>query len=91
MKCGGSFIEISNLKIQLQFIGGGGGRLLKLHSIEIWRILRWRTYVPATTEGYRMYNLCCQPNSIFRLVCHYHAGFRMHMVRHRVKYMLMPD
>jgi hypothetical protein len=61
MKCGGSFIEISNCKIQLQFIGGGG-RLLKVHSIDTWRILRRRTDVPATTEGYTMHNLYCQPN-----------------------------
>jgi hypothetical protein len=91
MKCGGTFIEISNSKIQLQFIGGGG-RLLKVYSIETWRILMWRTDVPATTEDYRMQNLYCQLNSIFRLVCHYHAGFHMHMGKtYRVKYMLMPD
>jgi hypothetical protein len=40
MKWGGSFIDISKWKIQLQFIGGGDGRLLKVHSIETGRILR---------------------------------------------------
>jgi hypothetical protein len=53
MKCGGSFIEILNWKIQLQFIGGGE-RLLRVHSTETRRILRWRKDLPASTEGYRV-------------------------------------
>jgi hypothetical protein len=90
MKWEGSFTEILNWKIQLQFIGGGG-RLLNVHSIETWRILRWRTDVSATTLACKMHNLYCQPNYILRLVRHYHVGIHMHMDKaYRVKYMLMP-